>query len=420
MMPRKKPMLAKFQTVYREFPSRFWIIVLVSFIDDVGATLLYPFFALYITQKFDVGMTVAGSLLAVNSVAGLIGSTIGGALTDKFGRRGIILFGLVFSALSSLALGAVTQLDVFYGLIVVVGLLSQVSGPAYSAMIADVLPEAKRSEGYGILRVGGNLAWIIGPTIAGFMASRSFFLLFVLDAILSLVIAAIFFRLIPETKPQPREASERETLLQTMSGYRHVLRDRAFMAFVFALILMLTVYQQMYSTLSVFLRDQHAVDTRGYGFLMSSSAALVVLTQFNITRFIKRFPPLLMMSVASGLYLVGFTMYGFVSVYPLFLLAIWIITTGEMVGIPTTQTLMAAFAPEEMRGRYMAIGRLGGAVPAMIGPWAAGLILDNYNPNWVWYAGGMMCAAAIAAFYGLHLKVGDRERIRSVQETAPS
>ncbi len=413
-------MLAKFQVIYREFPARFWIVVGVSFIDGIGATLLYPFFALYITQRFNVGMTVAGAMLAMNSIAGLIGSTIGGALTDKLGRRGIILFGLIFSALSSLALGAVTKLEIFYGLIVIVGLLGHVAGPAHNAMIADILPEAKRSEGFGILRVVGNLSWIIGPTIAGFMASRSFFLLFVLDAVISLITAAIFYRLIPETKPQPREATAHESFLQTLSGYRHVLRDRAFMAFIFACILMLTVYQQMYSTLSVFLRDEHGVDPSGYGFLMSSSAILVVLAQFTITRYIKRFPPLLMMVTASGFYLVGFTMYGFVSVYPLFLLAIWIVTTGEMVGIPTTQALLAAFAPEEMRGRYMAVGGLGWAVPSMVGPWAAGLILDNYNPNWVWYAGGILCAVAMTAFYGLHLKLGAAERFRPVPETIPS
>ncbi len=413
-------MFAKFQIIYREFPTRFWIVVGVSFIDGIGATLLYPFFALYITQKFNVGMTIAGAMLAMNSIAGLIGSTIGGALTDKFGRRGIILFGLVFSALSALALGAVTQLEVFYGLIVIVGLLGHVAGPAHNAMIADILPEAKRAEGFGILRVVGNLSWIIGPTIAGFMASRSFFWLFVLDAVISLITAAIFYRLIPETKPQPREATEHESFLRTLRGYRHVLRDRAFMAFILACILMLTVYQQMYTTLSVFLRDEHGVDPRGYGFLMSSSAVLVVLAQFSITRYVKRFPPLLMMMTASGFYLVGFTMYGFVSVYPLFLLAIWIVTMGEMVGIPTTQALLAAFAPEEMRGRYMAVGGLGWAVPSMVGPWAAGLILDNYNPNWVWYAGGILCAVAMTAFYGLHLKLGERERFRPVPETVPS
>ena len=70
---------------------------------------LFPFFALYITRKFDVGMTEAGILLGLLSLAGIIGSVIGGALTDRLGRRKLILFGLVASALSALTLGVGDQ-----------------------------------------------------------------------------------------------------------------------------------------------------------------------------------------------------------------------------------------------------------------------------------------------------------------------
>lgn len=88
--------------IYNEFPLKFWTLVLASFIDVIGSTLIFPFFALYITQKFGVGMTQAGLLLGIFSISGLVGSMIGGALTDKFGRRGIMLFGLDFSGFSSI------------------------------------------------------------------------------------------------------------------------------------------------------------------------------------------------------------------------------------------------------------------------------------------------------------------------------
>ena len=74
----------------------------VSFIDHVGGTMLFPFFSLYITQKFGVGMTQAGIVLGLFAISGLVGQMIGGALTDKFGRRKLIIGGLVFSALSTL------------------------------------------------------------------------------------------------------------------------------------------------------------------------------------------------------------------------------------------------------------------------------------------------------------------------------
>src|SRR5574342_1074313 len=100
-------MFARLNKIYHEFPKKFWIVVGVSFIDRVGGTLLFPFFALYITQKFRVGMTEAGIILGMFSIFGLFGGMIGGALTDRFGRRKLILFGLVSSALSTLTLGSV-------------------------------------------------------------------------------------------------------------------------------------------------------------------------------------------------------------------------------------------------------------------------------------------------------------------------
>jgi MFS family permease len=92
-----------------------------------------------------------------------------------------------------------------------------------------------------------------------------------------------------------------------------------------------------------------------------------------------------------------------------------IITIGEMVGMPTSNSLAAAFAPEDKRARYMAIFGFSWAVPSMIGPWAAGLVFDNYNPNYVWYISGLLCVIAILAFYFLHLRLGSREQFQAAK-----
>jgi MFS family permease len=183
-------MLSRFKKTYNEFPPLFWIVVGTLFIDAIGSTLLFPFFALYITQKFGVGMTQAGILLGMSSLFGLIGSVIGGALTDRFGRRRLILFGLVFSALSSLSFGLAWDVKILYFLVIFVGLLSRVANPAYDAMLADILPEAKRQEAFGITRVAFNYAWILGTALGGLIAARSFLALFLIDAGLSLFVRA--------------------------------------------------------------------------------------------------------------------------------------------------------------------------------------------------------------------------------------
>jgi MFS family permease len=182
------------------------------------------------------------------------------------------------------------------------------------------------------------------------------------------------------------------------------------MAFIVASIMMVIVYQQAYGSLSVYLRDMHDIHPQGYGFLMTASAITVVIFQFSVSRWLRGRGPFLMMAFGTLFYMIGFTMFGFVSFYPLFVTAIVIITIGEMIVMPVSQGLAANFAPEEMRGRYMAVFELSWALPHTVGPGLAGYILDNFNPNLLWYIGGVLCALSALSFWGLHLTLGRQEK----------
>jgi MFS family permease len=120
-----------------------------------------------------------------------------------------------------------------------------------------------------------------------------------------------------------------------------------------------------------------------------------------------------MMMLAALFFTVGFTMIGFVRGFMFFLLAVMIATIGEMILFPTNKALAINFAPPEMRGRYMAIYDFGWTIPATFGPAAAGLILDNYNPNLLWAVGGALCALSAISFYALHLWLGRQGRFVS-------
>ncbi len=400
-------MFSRIRQIYHEFPQRFWLVVLVMFIDRLGHNILWPFFTLYITQKFDVGMTQAGLVLGTFSAFGLIGNMIGGGLTDKFGRKSIILVGLIFSALSTLSLGLAKEFSMLIPLAVGIGLLSRISGPAHNAMVADILPKEKRQEGFGIMRVVGNMTWVIGPVIGGLIASRSYFALFVIDAVISCLVAFLFFIVIPETKPDTGQ--EPESMFKTFTGYGSVFKDLPFVAFLVVSMLMLLVYQQMYNSLSVFLRDTHGMPTQVFGLLMIASPIVVILFQFSTTQLVKTRPPFLMMALGTFFYMIGFGMFGFVAVTWLFALALVIITIGEMIIMPISSALAANFAPEDKRGRYMAVFGVSWGLPSIIGPSAAGLILDNFNPFLLWYVAAGISAVAIGGFYLLHLWLGKLE-----------
>jgi predicted MFS family arabinose efflux permease len=79
--------IEKIRNTYNAYPRAFWIYNVVVFIDRLGGFMLYPFFALYLTQKFDVGMTTVGGIFVIFSASGFVGSALGGALTDRVGAN---------------------------------------------------------------------------------------------------------------------------------------------------------------------------------------------------------------------------------------------------------------------------------------------------------------------------------------------
>jgi len=397
-----KALLENTKKVYNEYPRAFWIYNLIVFIDRLGGFMLYPFFALYLTQKFNIGMSTVGILFAIFSVSGMVGSALGGALADRMGRKVVIIISLVLSSLSALGMGFAPTLTIFVAVVAIVGTLSSIGHPAHEAVVADLLPPDKRAEGYGIIRVVFNLAVIIAPPIAGLLIARSYLTLFIVDAVISLISAAIVIFALPETKPQAHAHAKPESMKQTFAGYGRVFRDTRFIAFIGVTVMMTLVYMNMNSTLGVFMRDQHGMPALSFGSLLSLNAVIVVLCQFWVARRLEKYKPMLMMAAGSLLYAIGFAMYGFVPTFALFAVAMIIITIGEMVVSPFQQSMLASFAPEDMRGRYMAVSGLTWSIAFTVGPYFAGLILDSANPNLLWIICGVIGLMATLGFIVLN------------------
>ena len=391
-------LLEKTKKVYNEYPRAFWIYNLIVFIDRLGGFMLYPFFALYLTQKFNIGMSTVGILFAIFSISGMVGSALGGALADRMGRKVVIIISLVLSSLSALGMGFAPTLGIFIAVVAIVGTLSSIGHPAHEAVVADLLPPEKRAEGYGIIRVIFNLAVIIAPPIAGLLISRSYLTLFIVDAVISLIAATIVILALPETKPKAHAHAKLESMKQTFAGYGRVFKDTRFVAFIGVTVMMTLVYMNMNSTLGVFMRDQHGMPALSFGSLLSLNAVIVVLFQFWVARRLEKYRPMLMMAAGSLLYAIGFAMYGFVPTFALFVVAMIIITIGEMIVSPFQQSTVASFAPEDMRGRYMAVSGLTWSIAFTIGPYFAGLILDSPNPNLLWIICGVIGMMATLGF----------------------
>ncbi len=405
-------MFTKFTQTYRKFPKKFWVLVFSTFIDHLGGALMFPFFAIYITLHFQVGMTEVGFLFTFFGIGAAFGNFLGGALTDKFGRRKLLLLGLVTSGISSIFMGLINDINLFYAIAPIVGLLGRVGGPAGQAMVVDLLPKKTQPEGFAILRVVDNLAVTIGPVIGGLLASQSYMFLFIGDAVASGITALIVIMVIPESMPQQTEDEPVETVSQSFRGYWEVLKDWKFVMFVAITASVSLVYMQMNSTLSYFLFDQYDFSAKNFGFLLGMNAFMVVVFQFPVTRSISNKNPFSMIAIGTAFYAVGFVLYGFVSSVPMFFLAMIIITIGEIIIASFSQSLAASFATDDKRGRYMAIFGYGYIIPSLFGILLAGLIMDNLNPNWIWYIGGLIAIFAVFA-YLLLLKLVNRKQERA-------
>ena len=396
--------IQKLVGIYHEYPRAFWMVVIVNFIDRLGTSLLLPFFALYMTKRFNVGMETAGALFAVWTTSSFIGSFPGGALTDRLGRKGMIILGLVATSLSHLALGLVDTLPHFFIFGFIAGIFTDIASPAYQAVVADLLPEQKRAQGYGIVRVAINVSAALGPAIGGFIATRSYLILFIIGAVISLIAAIVVFFILPETRPQAQPGAGQETTAASFGGYLRILRDAPFMVFTAISVMAWLAYINLTTTLGVFLRNAHGIPETGYGWLLSLNAALVVLFQFPITRRVEKRPPMALMAIGAAMLGVGFAMYGFFSTYTMFVAAMLVITLGEMIMLPVSNALVVKFAPEDMRGRYSFMYSISWGIAYAAGPFLAGLIMDNTNPNSLWYVCGILGLTAALGFVFLHAR----------------
>ncbi len=395
-------MFTKIKNTYNEYPNAFKVLTLATFIDMLGSFLLYPFYALYITEHFGVGMIEVGILFSIFAAGNIFGSMIGGALADKYGRRSMILFGLVVSGIGSIFMGLVNDLNLFYILAAFLGLVGSFGGPSRQAMVADLLPTEQQAEGFGILRVAFNLSATIGPLLGGLLATQSYMLLFIMDAVSSLITAIIVYTVIPETKPQKQDDKPEETVVKTFIGYKEVLADWVFVLFLSVSAITVLIYMQMNSTLSVFLRDVHGFPVQSFGWLISMNAVMVVLFQFWITKKISKYAPMKIMAFGALFLMIGFSMYGFISEVYMFFIAMAIITVGEIIVFPIEQVAAASLAPEDKRGRYMAVYGFQWAIPNLFGVLAAGLIMEFIGPSWVWYLAGILSLISIIGFWLLH------------------
>jgi MFS family permease len=339
-------------------------------------------------------LTTVGLLLALHSGSAMVTTIIAGPVADRFGRKGVMVFSLLSSALLYLAMSPASSLPAWAILMAANGALNPLFRVGSDAMVADLLPPEQRAGAFALIRMSNNAGVAIGPAVGGFLATISYDWAFFAAAVASATFGLLVLFLVAETVPT-REEQSRGT---AYGGYGHLLRDWRFVAFCAVTTLAIVPAALVFVLLPVYGKEQYGVVESQYGFIMAANAAMVVLFQFAVTKATERFAPLLVMAVGALFYALSVGSIALGTGFLHFLLSMVVLSIGEMLLVPTGATMTANLSPPDMRGRYMGFYGLTWRVGIGLGPVIGGFLNDQIGPVAIWY-GGLVAGLAATSGY---------------------
>ena len=402
----------------RSFDRRIWVLFSGRIIGVTGFSIVVPFLSIYLNQQLGVPMTMVGLIFLFSSGAGAIGQILGGELADRMGRKKVMIFSM---ASRSVVFALISVVMMNQGDYPVIGLLIVASNffgsffePASSAMVADLVEPSKRLEAYGLLRIGQNIGWTLGPLLGGLLAIISYSSLFLLTAFCTASVAFIVILMVSDSMSCTK--TERFNARDLLA----VRKDTVFAAFCLISVLLSLVTAQMSSVYSVYSEKVVGVQVYEVGYLYAINGIMVVFLQFPIARWVSRFRMTNAISMGAFLYAIGYFLVAFTNDFFTLAFCMAVISMGEIVVSPALSNLVANMSPENMRGRYMGIYGLFSSFGWSMGPLAGGMLMDAFvgTPIILW---GGVASFAIAASIGyLALRSRMKESIDRVQSAQRS
>lgn len=365
----------------RQMPGAAWVLFAGSFVNRLG-TFVLPFITIYLTRR-GYSAPQAGIAIAGYGLGGLGAQVVGGLLADRIGRRNAIALSMLTAGGLTLALWRATSLAMIYPLMVGLGFFGELHRPASGALIADLLPSEQRVTAFTLYRLAVNIGWAGGLALGGFLAERSFAILFVGDAATSMTFGLISLAALPHGT---RTARHEEVHLPT--ARRSIASDRGFLLFLASVLLASVIYSQNVSTLPLHIRDV-GYNATTYGLLQALNGVIVVLVELPVIAWTQRHDRLRMVALGHVLIGAGFASLLFADTLPLLVGMVVVWTFGEMVESPVASAIAADRAPTHARGRYQsAYGSMFG-VAWMLGP-VLGTTLYAPSPTALWLACGVL------------------------------
>jgi MFS family permease len=256
-----------------------------------GQGLFYPFSTIHFHNVVGIPLSLIGVALGSLAAASVVSGLVSGPLSDRYGRKPLMVASLSGSAAAFFAFSLAEDFAAYLAISVAAGLVGpSMFDAARNAMVADVTQPGRRGRAYGLVRVGGNVGWALGPMVAGLVAAsagtqgiyRTLFLgASALSALMMLVVALTVEESLPAAKgstPAGRGAS----------GLRTALADGPFLALLAAGVLLYYIFTQDWQTLPIYAKNFVGVPDGRIGLFLGANGLVVILLQLPISYAIDR------------------------------------------------------------------------------------------------------------------------------------
>ncbi|RIW38548.1 MFS transporter [Bacillus salacetis] len=389
-----------------------WIRFTGEAINGIAFMMLMPFFALYLKDKVD-SLWLVGVVMAVAPIASVVGTMLGGKLADVYGRKPIMVISMFGNSIVMLGFVFFDTFIAFIFLSAFMGFFNSLFHPAASAMVADVTAPDKRTEAFGLLRLGHNVGAAVGPLIGASIIVFSKSVIFLIAAgsvfIYSLIVALFIYESLPKRERKDSLIQDEQEKENLPSPLQVLFKDKLLLVFVLTGVVISMSFSQTEGMLPLHFDNElkHIPSEKNpFPFLMAFNGLLVVLFQFPISSWAGRKKIGSVMLLGAFLFGLGqiaiawfpYMFYTQKSEYltmMIILLAVYgVYTLGEMLISPVQMTFISNIAPEHLRGTYMGASGLQWILGGAIGPLVSGYLLDRSLGNVMFTMLGIGCMAA--------------------------
>jgi len=388
---------------FLRFDRRVWLLLFAMLAFRFGHGLYFPFSSIYFHNVLGIPLSLVGTGLAVFAAASVLSGLVAGPLTDRYGRKPVMLTALAGSAASFFAYSLVGDFAGYLAVSVAHGFVGwSMFEASRNAMVADVTPSGMRSRAYGLVRVGGNVGWALGPMVAGLLSAAAggsggvYPKLFMGTSVLTALVALVLARAISESRPTPKGSAEKD---RPPWRLRTALSDGPFLVLLGVGVLLYYVFTQDWQALPVYAKNFVGVADGQIGFFLGANGLMVILFQLPVSYMIDRGSRVVALLAGAVLFAASSaTLLVTESFLGIFVAFVLFFTLAEMVLEVAGASLAAELAPTQLRGTYLALFGACFGVACGFSPIVAGTLLQAHLPALIW---SIQLVAAASAAVGL-------------------